>query len=68
MKCNITCSNKTSQRYQCDIALHSGKEDKETCLQLINEFRDTFAVDLSELGCTNVLEMDIKEVGQIGSR
>lgn len=31
-------------------------------VRLLNEYRDCFAMNISELGCTNLTEMDIKEV------
>lgn len=36
--------------------------EKVELLQLLNEYRDCFAMNMEELGCTPLLEMDIKEV------
>lgn len=35
--------------------------ERQQLLELVNEFRDVFAKNLSELGCTDVLTMDISE-------
>ncbi|XP_035228229.1 uncharacterized protein LOC118200375 [Stegodyphus dumicola] len=51
-----------------DIKFDEATSDSERTdiLKLVNEFRDCFALNLSELGCTNVIKMDIKEID--GSR
>lgn len=36
-------------------------EQQITLLNLLNEYRDAFAMDLCELGCTNLVTMDIVE-------
>lgn len=45
-----------------NIGPHVSAEQQVVVLELINEFRDVFAKNLQELGCSNVLEMDINEV------
>ncbi|GBM20008.1 Retrovirus-related Pol polyprotein from transposon 412 [Araneus ventricosus] len=37
-------------------------ERKKELVQLLNEYKDCFALNISELGCTNLTKMDIKEV------
>ncbi|GBM21952.1 Retrovirus-related Pol polyprotein from transposon 17.6 [Araneus ventricosus] len=37
-------------------------ERKQELVQLLNEYRDCFALNISELGSTNLTKMDIKEV------
>ncbi|CAH2227286.1 jg27653, partial [Pararge aegeria aegeria] len=45
-----------------DILINPDISDKqkETVYNLINEYRECFAQNLSELGCTNISELDIK--------
>ena len=35
--------------------------EKSQILNVVNEYRDAFAINVSELGCTNLIEMDIVE-------
>ncbi|GBO16207.1 Retrovirus-related Pol polyprotein from transposon 17.6 [Araneus ventricosus] len=47
-----------------DINIDSNIENerKQELVQLLNEYRDYFALNISELGSTNLAKMDIKEV------
>lgn len=36
-------------------------EQLHELLELLNKYQDCIAVDVSELGCTNVIEMDIRK-------
>ncbi|GBM67080.1 Retrovirus-related Pol polyprotein from transposon 412, partial [Araneus ventricosus] len=40
-------------------------ESKQELVQLLNEYRDCFALNISELGSTNLTKMDIKEVEEL---
>ncbi|XP_060854877.1 uncharacterized protein LOC132932506 [Metopolophium dirhodum] len=35
---------------------------RESLIELLNEYRDAFAKNIKELGCTNVISMDITEI------
>ncbi|UYV70724.1 hypothetical protein LAZ67_8000379 [Cordylochernes scorpioides] len=37
-------------------------KERQEILDVVNEYRDCFALDMEELGCTDVTKMDIKEV------
>ncbi|KFM72496.1 Retrovirus-related Pol polyprotein from transposon 17.6, partial [Stegodyphus mimosarum] len=37
-------------------------DHQQELLRLLNEYRDCFALNISELGCTDLIKMDIKEI------
>ncbi|KAL4082685.1 hypothetical protein QTP88_029745 [Uroleucon formosanum] len=43
------------------IDLHVSAAQRETLVALLNEYRDAFAKNITELGCTDVVAMDIAE-------
>ncbi|KAF0702834.1 Uncharacterized protein FWK35_00039000, partial [Aphis craccivora] len=43
------------------IDSHVSADHRETLVALLNEYRDAFAKNITELGCTDVIAMDISE-------
>lgn len=43
------------------IDSHVSADQRETLVALLNEYRDAFAKNITELGCTDVIAMDISE-------
>lgn len=48
----------------CDVVVDPGVPDdkREQLMSLLNEYRDVFAKSLAELGCTDLMTMDIVEM------
>ncbi len=64
---SLICSNNFKGKVSIklnEIKIDSNieSEQKQQLVELINEYRHCFALDISELGCTNLTRMDIKEV------